>query len=144
VLVQAQVGDQLFQLPVLVLELLHPPQLADTQPAVHLLPAIERLLGNPDPAVTSATGVPVSACFNANAICSSAYLDLFMFQLLARRLKRAEKLSLNMDERTGRASTTTHLRLLTAAEFVHGIAVAAQPIRGGRLGEPWRIRASFM
>ena len=43
-LVQAQVRDELLQLAVLVLELLDPPQLADAQPAIHLLPAIEGLL----------------------------------------------------------------------------------------------------
>ena len=70
VLVQAQVRDQLLELAVLVLELLQPPQLADAEPAVHLLPAVERLLRNPIRRITSATGVPVSACFNAKAICS--------------------------------------------------------------------------
>src|SRR4051812_48753018 len=40
--------------------------------------------------ITSATGVPVSACFNAKAICSSVYLDFFISQLLARRLTRPE------------------------------------------------------
>jgi len=30
--------------------------------------------------MTSATGVPVSACFRAKAICSLVYLDFFMFQ----------------------------------------------------------------
>ena len=54
--------------------------------------------------MTSATGVPVSACFSANAICSYVYLDFFMSQLLARRLQRAGKLSLNMGEKTGRTS----------------------------------------
>jgi hypothetical protein len=43
-LVQAQVRDQLLELTVLVLELLHTPHLADAQPAVHLLATVERLL----------------------------------------------------------------------------------------------------
>ena len=46
--------------------------------------------------MTSATGVPVSACFSAKAICYSVYLDFFMSQLLARRLYRAGKLSLRL------------------------------------------------
>lgn len=50
--------------------------------------------------MTSATGVPVSACFSANAICSSVYLT----QLLAHRLQRAGNLSPSADEKTGRTS----------------------------------------
>jgi hypothetical protein len=46
--------------------------------------------------MTSATGVPVSACFSAKAICSSVYLDFFMFQLLARRLLKAGTLSFKL------------------------------------------------
>ena len=46
-LVQAQIRDELLQFAVLVLELLDPPQLADAQPAIHLLPAVERLLRSP-------------------------------------------------------------------------------------------------
>jgi hypothetical protein len=82
VLVQAQVRHQQLELAVHVLELLHPPQFARAQPNVHLLPSVERLLGNARSAVTSDTGVRVSACFNVKAICSSVYLDFFMFQLL--------------------------------------------------------------
>jgi hypothetical protein len=48
-IVQAQVRDELLQLAVLVLELLDPPQLADAQPAIRLLPAVERLLRYPHP-----------------------------------------------------------------------------------------------
>src|ERR1700750_3041259 len=54
--------------------------------------------------MTSATGVPVSACFSANAICSSVYLDFFMSQLLARRLQRAGKLTFRLAEKTGSTS----------------------------------------
>jgi hypothetical protein len=54
--------------------------------------------------MTSATGVPISACFIANVICSSVYLDLLMSQLLARGLQRAGKLSLSSDEKTGGTS----------------------------------------
>jgi hypothetical protein len=42
------------------------------------------------------------------------YLDFFMFQLLARRLQRAGKLSLNMDEKTGGTSKTTIGKVLIA------------------------------
>ncbi|WP_242154721.1 hypothetical protein [Sphingomonas sp. BAUL-RG-20F-R05-02] len=48
--------------------------------------------------ITSANGVPVSACFNANAICSSVYFDFFMAQLLARRLLKAGNSHLNWME----------------------------------------------
>src|SRR4051812_19546320 len=48
-LVQAEVGDQLLQLAVLVLELLQPSQLPGAKPAVKLLPAVKRLLRNPHP-----------------------------------------------------------------------------------------------
>src|SRR5262249_59863602 len=45
----AEVGDKLCEFAVLVLELLHTTQLAGAKPAIQLLPAIERLLGNPHP-----------------------------------------------------------------------------------------------
>ena len=48
-LIQAEIGDQLLQLAVFVLELLQAPQLAGTKPAIQLLPAVERLLRNPHP-----------------------------------------------------------------------------------------------
>lgn len=65
VFVQAQIGDQLLQVVVLVLELLQPPQLAHAQPAIELLSAIECCSEIPIRRITSATAVPVSACFNA-------------------------------------------------------------------------------
>ena len=40
--------------------------------------------------MTSATGVPVSACFSANAICSSVYLDFFMSSSLPKGFSRPE------------------------------------------------------
>jgi len=49
-LVEAEIGDELLQLAVLVNELLQPPQLAHTQPAVQLIPAVERLLADAHPA----------------------------------------------------------------------------------------------
>jgi hypothetical protein len=77
-LVEAEVRNQPVQLPVLILELLQAPQLANPEPAVHLLPAVERLLEIPIRRMTSATGVPVSAYFSAKAICSSVYHDFFI------------------------------------------------------------------
>ena len=49
-LVQAQVGDQLFELSVLILELLQAPQLANAETTVNLLPSVERLLRIPSTA----------------------------------------------------------------------------------------------
>lgn len=103
-LVEAEVGDQLLQLAVLLLEPLQTPQLADTEPTVHLLPAAERLLGNPIRRITSATGVPVSACFSANAICSSLYLVFFIVSSFLVARHKAGKLTFNLAEKTGRTS----------------------------------------
>lgn len=47
VIVQVRVSDELFRLPFLVLELQQAPQFANPEPAVHYLPAIERLLRSP-------------------------------------------------------------------------------------------------
>lgn len=44
VLIQTEVRNQLFQLPVFIFKLLQTPQLSDAQTAVYLLPTIERLL----------------------------------------------------------------------------------------------------
>jgi len=90
VFVQTQVGNQLLQLPVLILELLQAPQFADTQTAVHLLPTVERLLRIPIRRMTSATGVPVSACISAKAICSSVYLDFFISSFLPKGFSKPE------------------------------------------------------
>ncbi len=77
-LVQTQVRDQLLELAVLLLEQLQAPYLADAEAAINLLPAVERLLRDPIRRITSATGVPVSACFSANAICSSVCRVFFI------------------------------------------------------------------
>ncbi len=90
VLVQAQARDQPLELAVLLLEQLPEPQFAKAKTAITLLQAIERLFRIPIRRITSATGVPVSACFIANAICSSVYLEFVMSQLLARRLLKTE------------------------------------------------------
>jgi hypothetical protein len=65
VLVQTEVRHQLLELPILVLKLLKPAQFAYAKTTIKLLPAVKRLLRNPIRRSTSATGVPVSACFNA-------------------------------------------------------------------------------
>jgi hypothetical protein len=90
VFVQTQVRNQLFQLSVFVLKLLQAPQFTNPETAVRLLPAVERLLRNPICRMTSATGVPVSACFSAKAICSSVYLDFFISSFLPEGFSRLE------------------------------------------------------
>jgi len=40
--------------------------------------------------MTSATGVPVSACYSANAICSSVYLDFFISSSLPQGFTKPE------------------------------------------------------
>ena len=81
--------------------------------------------------MTYATGVPVSACFSANAICSSVYLDFFMSQLLARRLYRARKLSLKLDEKTGGASAPRFPRIRFVVA-IHDMQV--RPLSANKFG----------
>lgn len=45
--------------------------------------------------MTSATGVPVSACFNAKAICSSVYLDFLISGSLPEGFSRPETFAQN-------------------------------------------------
>ena len=103
-LVEAEVGDQLLQLPVLVLQLLQPTQFARPKPAVELLPAVKRLLRIPIRRSTSATGVPVSACFSAKAICSSVYLLFFTVPLLPSGNHKTGNLTFCLEEKNGRTS----------------------------------------
>ena len=103
-LVEAEIRDQLFQFAVLLLEKFRAAQSAHGQPTVHLLRAVKRLLRNSHATDHIRHRVPVSACFNAHAICSFVYFDFFMPQLVARRLYRAGKLSLKLNEETGRTS----------------------------------------
>jgi hypothetical protein len=65
VLVQAEVSNQSLELPILILQLLETPQLANAQPAVQLLPPVKVCSEIPIRRITSATGAPVSACFIA-------------------------------------------------------------------------------
>src|SRR5437763_14322499 len=53
---------------------------------------------------TSATGVPVSACFSANAICSSVNLLFFTAPLLPSGSHKTGKLAFKPDEKNGRTS----------------------------------------
>jgi len=97
VLVQAQVGNQVFQLPVLVLKLLQAPQLADAEIAVHLLSTVERLLRDshsPDHFGHWRTGFRLLQREGNLLVRVPRFLH---FQLLAQRLLKAGKLSLKMD-----------------------------------------------
>src|SRR3954469_6586317 len=53
---------------------------------------------------TSATGVPVSACFSANAICSSVNLLFFTAPLLPSGSHKTGKLAFKPDEKNGETS----------------------------------------
>jgi len=90
VFVETQVGNKLFQLSILVLKRLQASQLANAETTVHLLPTVKRLLRDPYSRMTSATGVPVSACFGAKAIWSSVYLDFFVSSDLPEGFSRPE------------------------------------------------------
>ena len=50
--------------------------------------------------MTSATGVPGSACFNANEICSSVNLLFFTAPLLPPKSHKPGKLALMPEEKT--------------------------------------------
>ena len=54
--------------------------------------------------ITSATGVPVSACLSAYAICSSVYLDFFTACSFLTRDHNAGKLTFNLAEKCGGTS----------------------------------------
>jgi len=99
VFVETQVGNKLFQLSILVLKRLQASQLANAETTVHLLPTVKRLLRDPYSRMTSATGVPVSACFGAKAIWSSVYLDFFVSSDLPEGFSRPENSRSNWAER---------------------------------------------
>ena len=54
--------------------------------------------------MTSATGVPVSACFNANEICSSVNLLFFTAPLLPPGSHKTGKLAFKPEEKNGKTS----------------------------------------
>jgi hypothetical protein len=93
-LVQAEVRNKLFQLSVFALTLLLAPELANTRNRRTPSSNGRTSAPNSHPPDHLSHGVPVSTCFSANAICSSVYLDFFMFRLPAQRLNRTGKLSL--------------------------------------------------
>lgn len=64
--------------------------------AAHIIKALQGLLSIPIRQITSATGVPVSACFSANATCSSVCVVFFVFKFPVRN-HRIGIVSLNMD-----------------------------------------------
>jgi len=112
VFVQAQVGNQLFQLSVLILELLQAPQFADTQTADRRTPSSNGRTSalKSIRRIASATGVPVSACFNAKAICSSVYLDFFISSSLPEGFTRPENSrSKWTNKQGGRQDVAAHL-----------------------------------
>jgi hypothetical protein len=76
------VAPQSVQPAVLVLQLLHLPDLVGVQPNVLLLPAVKRLLTDPTFRISSATGTPISACFNTPTICSTEKRFFFIGKFL--------------------------------------------------------------
>ena len=96
-LVQAEVRDQLFQLPVFILKLLQTPQLADAKTAVHLLLTIECLLRNPHPPDNFGHRRTGFRLLQRKGNLLVRVPRLLHVQLLARRLLRAGKLSLKLD-----------------------------------------------
>src|SRR5947209_9878535 len=62
---------------------------------------------------TSATGVPVSACFSANAICSSVNLLFFTAPLLPSGSHKTGKLAFKPDEKNGK---TSDLKVVSAPD----------------------------
>jgi len=77
-LVQAQIGHNLFQFDIFILQLLQLPKLIDTQTAVLLLPIIERSFAYPICRQISAILTPFSPCLTAKTICASVNFVLFM------------------------------------------------------------------
>jgi hypothetical protein len=77
-LVEAQVGDELLGLLVLLLELPQAPQLGGTEVAVLLLPAEECGLADPQLAADILDGKAASTCLRVKTICSVVNLDFFM------------------------------------------------------------------
>jgi hypothetical protein len=68
VAVQRQVGDELVEAGVLLLELANVPKLGVAQPRVLAPPVVEGGLADPILRQTSSVGVPVCACCRTNRI----------------------------------------------------------------------------
>jgi hypothetical protein len=58
--------------------------------------------------MTSASGVPVSACFSAKAICSSVYLDFFISSSLPTGSAGPENSRSNWAKKQGGRQVTDH------------------------------------
>ena len=101
VLVQAQIGDQLFQVAVLVLELLQPPQLTHAEPAIELLPTIERLLRDPHPTDHLGHRRPRLRLLQRIGNLFLGVPGLLHGMLLDHGVHDAGKLTLKMDEERG-------------------------------------------
>lgn len=80
--IQRQLSYQFLQPAVLVLQLLQLADLVDLQPSELLLPAVERLFADPTRRISSATGIPISACFTIVTICSTENRFRFIRQNL--------------------------------------------------------------
>ncbi len=106
-LVQAEVRNQLLELAVLLLEQLQPPQLADTQAVVHLIPAAKGRFGDTHPPDHLGHRYARLRLLQRERDLLVAVPRLLHRQLLPRGSTKAGKLSLNPDEETGR--TSVHL-----------------------------------
>ena len=70
-LVQTQISHQFLQSLIFIFQLPQTPQFRHAQTGEFLLPVVKVASEMPIFLQTSPTRVPVSACFSANAICSS-------------------------------------------------------------------------
>jgi hypothetical protein len=81
-LIQAQIGDQLLQPAVLLLELLHLTGLIGLYPHELFLPWVEGRFADPTFRITSTSGTPSSACFSTATISPIEKRFFFMQNLL--------------------------------------------------------------
>ena len=98
-------ATQLLQIAVLVLELLQPPQLAHAEPAIELLPAIERLLRDPHPTDHLGDRRPRLRLLQRVRNLLFAVPVLLHGSLLVQGVHDAGKLTFKMDEKIGGTST---------------------------------------
>ncbi len=76
--IEGEVGDELSQLRVLVLELLQLPHLERSEPLIFLLPAKVGCWADPVRRQISAIGTPSAPCFRMNAFCATENFDAFI------------------------------------------------------------------
>src|SRR5438270_13603116 len=90
---------------------------------IKLLPAVECLLRDPHPPNDLRHRRPVSACFNANEICSSVNLLFFTAPLLPPGPHKPGKLAFMPEEKNGKTSTCssrlTELRNSRSSPWAH-------------------------